>query len=143
MSDSKSTGQPSPANPPFAILGGAEAVRTLVDRFYDLMDTDPAYAPLRALHPASLAGSREKLYLFLSGWFGGPDLYVEQYGHPKLRWRHLPFSIGTAERDQWVDCMFRAMDDCQVPAALREHLRTSFFNTADFMRNREEPPTVA
>lgn len=126
----------APAPTPYAALGGDDAVRRLVDRFYDLMDTEPRYAGIRSLHPATLAGSREKLYLFLSGWLGGPQLYVQKHGHPRLRARHLPFAIGIAERDAWVECMKQAMVEAGVDAALQTHLAQAFFGTADFLRNR-------
>jgi hemoglobin len=119
-------------------LGGQEGVRALVDRFYDLMDTLPEAADIRRLHPDDLSGSREKLYLFLCGWTGGPPLYVQRYGHPRLRARHLPFPIGERERDQWMLCMDRAMRDRGLPDDLREALHQAFFGTADFMRN--QPP---
>ncbi len=121
---------------PYALLGGAEAVRALVDRFYDLMDLEPEYATIRRLHAADLAQAREKLYLFLSGWLGGPSLYIERYGHPMLRARHLPFSIGTRERDQWMACMNQAMVEQGVADDLRQRLLQAFFQTADWMRNR-------
>src|SRR6476659_8699716 len=88
----------------YDLIGGEAKLRELVDRFYDLMDLEPAFAGIRALHPASLDDSRDKLYWFLSGWTGGPDLFVERFGHPRLRARHLPFSIGSGERDQWLHC---------------------------------------
>jgi hemoglobin len=122
---------------PYELLGGEATVARLVDRFYELMDTVPQFKELRALHPESLEGSRDKLFMFLSGWFGGPDLFVQKYGHPRLRARHLPFSIGVAERDQWVACMILAMEDVGIEEALRKRLTENFFNTADFMRNRE------
>ena len=84
---------------PYELLGGEAAVRRLVDLFYDHMDRDPAAADIRALHAQSLRASRDKLFLFLSGWLGGPNLYVERYGHPMLRRRHLPFPIGIRERE--------------------------------------------
>jgi hemoglobin len=121
---------------PYALLGGDAGVRALVDRFYDLMDLEPAYAELRAVHGATLESAREKLYLFLSGWLGGPPLYTDRFGHPMLRARHLPFSIGAAERDAWMACMKQAMKDAGVEAGLRAHLEKAFFGTADFMRNR-------
>ena len=93
----------------YELLGGEPAVRALVDRFYDLMDLEPAYAQLRALHPTTLEGSRDKLHWFLCGWLGGPQHYTERFGHPMLRARHLPFAIGIAERDQWLQCMHQAM----------------------------------
>ena len=120
----------------YAALGGGEALRALVDRFYDLMDLEVAYAGIRALHPSALDGSRDKLYLFLSGWLGGPDLYVQRFGHPRLRARHLPFSIGIAERDQWLACMAQAMSECHVDPSLAERLAAAFFDTADWMRNK-------
>jgi hemoglobin len=96
----------------------------------------PQFAELRALHPEDLAHSREKLYMFLSGWFGGPDLFVEKFGHPRLRARHMPFAIGTRERDQWVACMVLAMEEAGIEERVREKLLQNFFNTADFMRNQ-------
>jgi len=121
----------------YEMIGGPQSLRELVDRFYDLMDLEPEFAELRAMHPPTLDGSRDKLFMFLSGWLGGPDLFVEQFGHPRLRARHMPFSIGTESRDQWVKCMVRAMDEVGVDEALRLRLGVNFFNTADFMRNRE------
>jgi hemoglobin len=120
----------------FDALGGEAALRALVDRFYDLMDLEPAYAGIRALHPGSLDGSRDKLFWFLCGWTGGPDLYVQRHGHPRLRARHLPYAIGIAERDQWLACMGQAMAECGVDAALSDRLAAALFNTADWMRNR-------
>lgn len=122
---------------PYEMLGGEAGVARLTDRFYQLMDTVPQFAGIRAMHPESLQGSRDKLFMFLSGWLGGPDLFVEKFGHPRLRARHLPFAIGTAERDQWVACMVLAMEDCGIEEGLRQHLLKSFFNTADFMRNKD------
>lgn len=122
---------------PHALLGGDTAVRRLVDRFYDLMDTVPEYHGIRKLHPRDLAGSRDKLYMFLSGWLGGPALYVEKFGHPMLRARHLPFSIGIEERDAWLACMLQAMEDMGVEENLRANLLRAFFGTADWMRNRD------
>lgn len=134
---------PAPADDtPYRLLGGDTGVRHLVDRFYELMDSVPEYHGIRKLHPQDLAGSREKLYLFLSGWLGGPPLYVEKYGHPMLRARHLPFAIGIAERDAWLACMLQAMEDTGIEESLRAALLKAFFGTADWMRNRQEsaPP---
>jgi hemoglobin len=121
---------------PFERVGGEVGVRALVDRFYDLMELDPGFAELRALHPSSLAGSRDKLHWFLCGWLGGPQHYTDRFGHPMLRARHLPFSIGIKERDQWLACMQQAMAELQVEPALARRLAESFFGTADWMRNR-------
>jgi hemoglobin len=123
---------------PYQQLGGEQAVRELVDRFYDYMDRLPEAAGIRALHARSLRASREKLFLFLSGWLGGPSLYVEKYGHPRLRARHLPFPIGSAERDQWMLCMNRALADMPIDAALARQLSEAFARTAEHMRNRPE-----
>jgi hemoglobin len=117
-------------------MGGEPAVRALVDRFYDLMDLEPAFAELRALHPDDLTGSRDKLHWFLCGWLGGPDLYIQRFGHPRLRARHLPYAIGLRERDQWMACMVQAMQECQVDTTLAARLAEAFFGTADFMRNK-------
>ena len=121
---------------PFARLGGESGVRALVDRFYDLMDLEPAYAAIRAMHPGTLDGSRDKLFWFLCGWLGGPDLYVQRHGHPRLRARHLPYAIGIKERDQWMACMIQALHEQQVDESLAGRLADSFFGTADWMRNR-------
>lgn len=121
---------------PFTLLGGEAGVRALVDRFYDLMDLEPSYARLRALHPSALEGSRDKLHWFLCGWLGGPDLYVQRFGHPRLRARHLPFPIGVDERDQWLACMAQALAELDIAPALAERLREAFSGTADWMRNR-------
>jgi hemoglobin len=125
------------ATPPFDTLGGETGVRTLVDRFYDLMDLEPAYAGIRTLHPAALDGSRDKLFWFLCGWLGGPNHYIDRFGHPMLRARHLPYAIGTSERDQWMACMIQAMEETKVDPALAQRLAESFFGTADWMRNRK------
>lgn len=121
---------------PFLCLGGEAGVRALVDDFYDLMDRDPRFARVRALHPAALEGSRDKLHWFLCGWLGGPDLYVERRGHPRLRARHLPFAIGTVERDEWLLCMAEAMVRQGVEGEFFDRLLGSFHKTADWMRNR-------
>lgn len=118
-------------------IGGEPTVARLCDRFYELMGTAPQFRELRAMHPEDLQGSRDKLFMFLSGWLGGPDLFVEKFGHPRLRARHMPFAIGTQERDQWVACMLLAMEDVGIEADIRAKLLQNFFSTADFMRNKE------
>ena len=123
------------ATTPFEWIGGEPQVRALVDRFYDLMDLEPAYRELRAVHGSTLDDARDKLYWFLCGWLGGPNHYIERFGHPRLRMRHMPFAIGILERNQWLACMDQAMGDVGVPGDLRERLKTSFFQTADWMRN--------
>jgi len=121
----------------FERIGGAEQVRALVVRFYQLMDELPEAYGIRKLHAPDLQGATDKLYKFLTGWMGGPQLYVEQYGHHMLRARHLPFSIGNTERDQWLMCMNQALDEVVEDAALRQELSAAFAKVADHMRNRE------
>lgn len=127
---------PTLQNPHYQQLGGEAAVRRLVDRFYALMDQLPEARAIRAMHPADLGASREKLFLFLSGWLGGPPLYTQHYGPPRLRQKHLPFPVDTAARDAWMACMNQALDEQVADAALREQLKASFFKTADFLRNQ-------
>jgi hemoglobin len=100
------------------------------------MDLEPVYADLRATHGTELDRARQKLFWFLCGWLGGPQHYIERFGHPRLRARHLPFSIGIAERDQWMACMIQAMEEVKIDPAFAERLAASFFGTADWMRNR-------
>jgi hemoglobin len=128
--------EPGAQATPYELLGGEAKLRALVDRFYDLMDADPAFEAIRRLHPASLGRARDNLFLFLSGWLGGPQLYVQKFGHPMLRARHLHVAIGEAERDEWMACMTCAMDELKVEAPLREALTQAFYRTADWMRNR-------
>lgn len=125
-----------PFETPFEWIGGESKVRQLVDRFYDLMDLEPQYALLRASHGSTLEDARDKLFWFLCGWLGGPQHYQERFGHPRLRMRHMPFSIGIAERDQWLACMDQAMTEVGLDSALQTRLQQSFFQTADWMRNR-------
>ena len=124
-----------PHTTPFAWIGGEPKVKDLVDRFYDLMDLEPGYAALRAAHGTELERARQNLFWFLCGWLGGPQHYTDRFGHPRLRMRHMPFQIGTVERDQWLACMDQAMGEVGVPEDLRARLRESFFQTADWMRN--------
>lgn len=120
----------------YELIGGADKLREMVDRFYDLMELEPEFAGIRALHPTPTDGSRDKLFWFLSGWMGGPNLYIEQFGHPRLRARHLPYAIASSERDQWLRCMAWAMQDVGIAEELQQHLMQSFYQTADWMRNK-------
>jgi hemoglobin len=117
-------------------IGGAEKVRALVRRFYQIMDELPESHGIRKLHPESLQGPEDKLFKFLSGWMGGPQLFVQEHGDPMLRRRHLPFPIGNEERDQWLMCMDKALEDVVEDAALRAELTASFTKVAEHMRNR-------
>lgn len=118
-------------------LGGEDALRILVQRFYTLMDTLPEAAGIRAMHPAALSGSAEKLFMYLSGWLGGPPLYTDKFGHPQMRARHLPFAIGDSEVAQWMLCMRQAMQECVADADLRAELDGKLFKLASFMRNKD------
>ena len=122
----------------YSVIGGAARLRELVERFYDLMELEPEFDGIRALHPPTMDTSREKLFMFLSGWTGGPDLFVACHGHPRLRARHLPFAIGSGERDQWLRAMAWAMQDIGIDEALRLRLMASFYQTADWMRNKAD-----
>ena len=110
-------------------------MRRLVHRFYEIMDTLPEAKGIRDLHK-DLPDAERKLFMFLSGWMGGPQLYSEKYGHPRLRMRHMPFPIGDAERDQWMACMTKAMEETVDDESLRNELKADFYKIADFMRNQ-------
>jgi hemoglobin len=123
---------------PYDLIGGESALLDLVGRFYGYMDTLPEARDIRNMHPDDLTGSRDKLFKFLSGWLGGPNLFWQEFGHPRLRMRHFPFSIGARERDQWLSCMSKALDDLHLDPELRADLYEAFARTADHMINRAE-----
>lgn len=122
----------------YEVIGGETRVREMVDRFYDLMELEPEFALLRSVHPPTLDNARDRLFWFLTGWMGGPDAYIERFGHPRLRARHMPFAIGTQERDQWLRAMAWAMEDVGIAEDLRLRLMESFYQTADWMRNKPD-----
>jgi hemoglobin len=117
-------------------IGGEEKVRALVKRFYHLMDELPESYGIRKMHAEDLQGAEDKLFMFLSGWMDGPQLFIQKFGHPRLRQRHMPFSIGESERDQWMLCMTQALQDVVEDEALRTELTAAFYKVADFMRNQ-------
>lgn len=119
---------------PYQALGGDQAVRELVDTFYDIIEEESP--GLRAMLPKNTATSREKLYEFLSGWLGGPQLYEQKRVHPRLRMRHFPFPIGRPEADEWMRCMRQAMDQTGVDSQLREYLDARLGPLAQHMINR-------
>ena len=119
----------------YARLGGASAVRALVDRFYALMDELPEAYTVRQLHPESLAGSADSLFKYLSGWFGGPPLYINERGHPRLRMRHAPYAIGPVERDEWMLCMRQALTEQVADPSLRAAIEQAFTGMAEHMVN--------
>jgi len=123
---------------PYERIGGEEAVRRLCQTFYQIMCDTPQTQLIRAMHPENIGISEEKLYLFLTGWLGGPPLYTDLYGHPRLRARHLPFPIGIEERDQWLYCMAQALKTMDLDEAFAQQLMSSFVQTADFMRNKPD-----
>ncbi|WP_374074163.1 group II truncated hemoglobin [Bdellovibrio bacteriovorus] len=123
---------------PYELLGGESVLRNLVKRFYEIMDTLPETKSLRDMHPQDLQGSEDKLFMFMSGWLGGPNLFQEKFGHPRLRARHMPFKIGKPERDQWMICMVHAFDDLKIEDPLRSELLHSLLRLADHMRNQTE-----
>ena len=120
----------------YELIGGARGLRSIVDRFYDLMDSSPEASKVRAIHPADLSQSRDKLFMFLSGWSGGPPLYMEKIGHPRLRQRHMPFPIGKVEREEWLWCMNQAVKEAQLDPQLYDYLMKRFNEIANSMQNR-------
>ena len=118
------------------MLGGAEPLRRIVDRFYDLMDSEPQAAGIRAMHAPDLGPMRQRLFEFLSGWLGGPPLYFERPGQKCIVSAHGAFAIGAAERDAWMMCMRRALEDCAAPADVRALIEPAFARMAEGFRNR-------
>lgn len=130
--------EPSKAHSSYELLGGEMGIKRLANRFYDHMESTSEVSNLRAMHQTNMSVMREKLFLFLSGWLGGPNLYIEKYGHPRLRARHLPFSIGVKERNQWMLCMDKTLGEFDIDDLLRNELLGAFLQTADYMRNKED-----
>ncbi|QWF72314.1 group II truncated hemoglobin [Methylomonas paludis] len=126
---------------PYQLIGGEAAIRSLVDRFYFYMDMLPQTRGIRDMH-ADLAGAKEKLFKFLSGWLGGPNLFIEEYGHPMLRMRHIKFAIGPDERDQWMLCMDKALAEVNMDASFRRELRNALQQLATHMINQEQESLV-
>ncbi len=129
--------QNTKATTPYDALGGADGLHRLVDRFYALMDELPEAYAVRQLHPESLVGSAENLFEFLSGWFGGPSLYIAKKGHPRLRMRHAPYAVGPRERDEWMLCMTQALTEQVAEIELRGRLIQTFAQMADHMVNTD------
>jgi hemoglobin len=121
---------------PYDRIGGEPAVRKLCQTFYQVMRDTPQTQLIRAMHPEQIGLSEEKLYLFLTGWLGGPPIYTDKYGHPRLRKRHMLFPIGIEERDQWLYCMAQALKTMGLDELFSQQLMGSFVQTADFMRNK-------
>ena len=121
---------------PYDLMGGETAVLSLVDRFYFYMDTLPEAEGIRKMHAKSLSNAKDKLFKFLSGWLGGPDLFIQEFGHPMLRRRHFPFTIDQSERDQWMICMNKAMAELPMDSSLRERLLEALEQLATHMINQ-------
>ena len=126
----------TPRPTPYQIVGGEKMVRRIADRFYDIMDSAPEAAGIRALHARDLTAVRERLFEFLSGWLGGPPLYFQRPDHKCIMSAHRPYAIGAAERDAWMMCMRRALEDTGLPADIRGVLEEAFQRLAEAFRNR-------
>ena len=123
---------------PYELIGKEVAIRSLVERFYFFMDALPEASGIRAMHAADLSDARTKLFKFLSGWLGGPDLFIQEYGHPRLRQRHFPFAIDMAARDQWMLCMNKALNEIAMDVNFRENLSQALQQLATHMINQDE-----
>ncbi len=119
----------------YDLLGGEKNLLSLVDRFYFYMDILPEAADIRRMHASSLVSAKEKLFKFLSGWLGGPNLYIEEYGHPRLRMRHFPFKIGAEEKRQWMLCMKKAFAEIECDANIKNHVLSALDQLAEHMIN--------
>ena len=131
----ESTQATATATTPYDGLGGEAGVRQLAHRFYELMDELPEAYTVRQMHPENLQGSEDNLFEFLSGWFGGPSLYIAKKGHPRLRMRHNPYAVGPVERDEWMLCMTQALTEQVTDVAFRQRLIDTFTQMADHMVN--------
>ena len=125
----------APQQTPFVRIGGQLVVDALVEAFYHRMDTLPEAKKIRAMHADDLTSVIEVLKRYLGEWLGGPKLYSQERGHPRLRMRHMHFQIGPAERDAWMICMRGALEEVVEDAPLREQLTESFYKLADWVRN--------
>lgn len=134
-SNQDNTAHPTPGQTPYQLMGGEATVRALANRFYDIMATAPEAKELYAIHPLPLDGIRQKFFEFLSGWLGGPALFEQKYGHPRLRARHLPFTVNQQLRDQWMFCMEQALDEVVENKMLRDGIRQSIGQLASHMIN--------
>jgi hemoglobin len=119
----------------YELLGGEVGLRTLVDRFYELMDDDASYKLIRDMHKGDLAPVRELLFEYLSGWLGGPALFIDRRGGPCLTGAHAPYRIDAEARDLWVACMCRTMEDVGIAQRYREALTPALEGIADTVRN--------
>ncbi len=121
----------------YSRLGGEAVLRAFVDKLYDVMETTPEVSHIREMHSSDLSHARDRLFLFLSGMLGGPPLYMEAFGPPRLRRKHLKFEIGNTERDQWLYCAQQAVDQLEIAGYLREELMKDLSVMANHLRNKE------
>lgn len=122
---------------PYEAIGGEQAIHSLVDRFYFYMDILPEAQGIRAMHQPDLVSAKDKLFKFLSGWLGGPNLFIVEFGHPMLRARHIRFPIGESERDQWMLCMNKALAEMTMDPRLRANIQNALQDLATHMINQE------
>ena len=119
----------------YQLLGGEKVVLAIVTDFYHVMKTDPKASECLALHASDLQEAADKLFLFLSGWLGGPPLYEQKYGHPRLRMRHLKFPISERERDQWLYCMEKSLEKNKINAELKDQMMQALSGLAERVQN--------
>ena len=125
----------TPPQTPYMKLGGEAALQQLTRRFYELMDELPEAWSIRQMHPDSLAGSQQSLFEFLSGWLGGPNLFMQNRGHPRLRMRHAPYAISPTARDEWLLCMRLALAEQVHDEGFRQALVLAFEQMAQHLIN--------
>jgi hemoglobin len=130
------------AQTPYQIMGEV-GIRDLTNTFYDIMDSLPEAASLRALHARDLGPMKEKLAEYLIGWMGGPPLYADKYGTVCMTTPHEPYHIGPEERDQWLLCMDKALEQTEASEELVEMLKVPFYRIADAIRNKEGPSSAS
>ena len=125
---------------PYERIGGAVVVDRLVEAFYRRMDAVPEAKVIRWMHAADLGPVKQTLKRYLSEWLGGPKLYSPEKGHPRLRQRHMAFSIGAAERDAWLLCMRGALAETVTDIQARQDVDAAMTKLADWMRNQAGNP---
>lgn len=122
----------------YAAMGGELGIQRIVTRFYELMDSEPRFSALRAVHGADLTSARQKLFEYLSGWTGGPSLYTDKYGHPRLRQRHMPFRITSQHAEQWLSAMDIALKEAPLEAEVYDFIYPKLERLAFHMVNTDD-----
>ncbi|MGH1541296.1 MAG: group II truncated hemoglobin [Arenicella sp.] len=120
-------------------MGGESSLKALVETFYDIVETDPDGEPVHVLHLQGFGVNhlRQAQFEFLSGFFGGPQLYIEKTGHSNLRLMHEHVEIGAVERDSWLLCMEKAIDKVGFEAEIKDQLMQGFTRSAEVLKNRD------